>query len=212
MNKIIVDGLKPAAVLAALLASVPATLTAAPYTDSPARFVVTAGLTTGGDTLEKLEYRRGGSVSIKGGGLVQVGGGVQFHRPSSAFSALATLNYHVDSASARNGDARFDRIPLELLGFYHLDEWWRFGGGLRYTMNPSFTEKFDHEDRITIDYKNATGLVLQVGFGGERFWGALRYVNESFKVERVTVGRFSDATYSHKDDGSHVGLFGYFTF
>ncbi|MGE0115798.1 MAG: hypothetical protein AB7T07_13055 [Steroidobacteraceae bacterium] len=208
------DRSKTAAVLtmlAAWLATMPGTLSAAPYSESPVRFVVTTGITTGGDTIEKIEYNHGGSATIKGGGLVQIGGGVQYHRPYSAFSALATLNYHIDSATARNGDAYFDRVPLELLGFYHLNEWWRIGGGLRYTMNPTFTEKFDYEDRITIDYKNATSLVLQVGFGTERFWGALRYVNESFDAERLTVGRFS-APYHHTDDGSHVGLFGYFLF
>lgn len=175
------------------------------------RFVVDAGLTYGGDTIEKLEYSRGGSATIKGGGLVQIGGGVQFHPPGSSFSALATLNYHVDNATAKNGDARFDRVPLELLAFYHLDDRWRIGGGWRHTMNPKFTEKFDYEDRITINYKDADSLVLQVGFGTQRVWGALRYVDESFDAERVTVGNLSGA-YNHTDDGSHVGLLGYFAF
>lgn len=208
MNKPTIAG--QLAILTSLLAASVA-LAAAPKTEPSIRFLVTAGLTTGGDTIEKLEYEKGGSVRIKGGGLVQLGAGLQYHRPGSAFSVLSTLNYHVDNATAKNGDARFDRVPLELLAFYHPNDRWRIGGGLRHTMNPKFKEQFDGEPRITINYKDTNSLVLQVGFGGARAWGALRYVNESFDAERVSVGNLS-ARYAHKDDGSHVGLFGYYAF
>lgn len=200
-----------AGALVSVLAMASTVLAAAPPAEPSVRFIINAGLTAGGDTIEKLEYETGASAHIKGGGLVQLGAGVQFHRPYSAFSLLTTLNYHVDNATAENGDARFDRMPLELLAFYHLNDRWRIGGGLRHTMNPKFTEKFDGQPRITIDYQDTNSLVLQVGFGSERVWGGLRYVNESFDAERASVGNLS-GRYTHTDDGSHVGLLAYYAF
>jgi hypothetical protein len=185
---------------------------AAPQAERPVRFVLTGGLTAGGDTIAKVEYSNGDTAKIKGGGLVQLGAGLQFHPVGTPFSLLATINYHVDNATAKNGEARFDRVPLELLGFYHINDRWRIGGGWRHTMNPKFKGDFDFQPSVTLDYKDADSLVLQVGFGTERFWGGLRYVNESFKVESVRVSSSTVRIDTAKNDGSHLGLMGYFAF
>jgi hypothetical protein len=188
-------------------------LAAAPKDERPVRFVLTGGLTAGGDTIAKVTYSNGDSANIKGGGLVQLGAGVQIHPVAKPFSMLATINYHVDNATAKNGDARFDRVPLELLGFYHLNSNWRIGGGWRHTMNPRFKADFDYQPSLTVKYKDADSLVLQVGFGTERFWGGLRYVNESFKVESGRIGNTSAVRVdTSQDDGSHIGLMGYVAF
>jgi hypothetical protein len=187
------------------------TLAAAPKTDPSFRFVISAGLTAGGDTIDTLKYKKGGSVDIKAGGLVQIGAGVRYQQPGSPFSLLGTVNYHVDNATAKNGDARFDRIPLELMGFYHWHNGWQFGGGLRHTLNARFKESIDGQPDITIDYEDTASVVLQVGYGNPRVWGGLRYVNESFHQKQIRVGNLY-ADVLQKTDGSHVGLFGYYAF
>jgi len=185
---------------------------AAPSGERPVRLVVDAGLTVGGDTIAKVEYSNGDSAKIKGGGLVQIGAGLQFKPATQPFSVLATINYHVDDASAKNGSARFDRVPIELLGFYHF-RGWRFGGGWRHVINPRFKADFDYQPTITVHYKDADSLVLQAGYGTERFWGGLRYVNESYKVESGRINNTPAVRIdTSKDDGSHIGLIGYVAF
>jgi hypothetical protein len=206
-----VNAIKAVIATSGLIAGVSMCVAAAPTGERPVRFVLTGGLTAGGDTIAKVRYNNGDTSNIKGGGLVQLGLGLQIHPTAKPFSVLATINYHVDNATAKNGDARFDRVPLELLGFYHLNNYWRIGGGWRHTMNAKFKADFDYQPSITVNYKDADSLVLQVGFGTERFWGGLRYVNESFTTES---GRSGNAVLvnSVKSDGSHIGLMGYAAF
>lgn len=211
MNKF--NAIKAIAIVTGLTTGASLSLAAAPKAEPPVRVVVTGGLTAGGDTIAKIEYTNGDNAKIKGGGLVQVGAGIQIHPVNKPFSVLATVNYHVDNATARNGDARFDRVPLELLGFYHFNNYWRVGGGWRHVVNPRFKADFDFQPSVTVNYKDADSLVLQLGFGSERFWGGLRYVNESYKAESGRVGGSSAVSIdTSKDDGSHIGLMGYFAF
>jgi hypothetical protein len=205
--------IKTVVVTISLMASTSLCLAAAPKGERPVRFVLTGGLTAGGDTIAKVKYSNGDSVNIKGGGLVQLGAGLQYKPANKPFSLLATLNYHVDNATAKNGDARFDRMPLEVLGFYHLNDSWRIGGGWRHTMNPKFKADFDGQTSVSVKYKDANSLVLQVGYGSERFWGGLRYVNESYKAESARLGNSNALSIdTSKDDGSHIGLIGYAAF
>lgn len=211
MNKLNV--MKAIAILAGLATGASPSLAAAPSSERPVRFVLSGGLTAGGDTIAKVEYTNGDNAKIKGGGLVQVGAGVQIHPVGKPFSVLATVNYHVDNATARNGDARFERVPIELLGFYHFNDYWRVGGGWRHVVNPKFKADFDFQPSVTVNYKDTNSLVLQVGFGTERFWGGLRYVNEAYKAESGRLGNSSTVSIdTAKDDGSHIGLIGYFAF
>jgi hypothetical protein len=205
--------IKAIALTLGVVANTSLCLAAAPTGQRPVSFVLAAGLTAGGDTIAKVQYSNGDNVNIKGGGLVQLGAGLQFKPVNKPFSVLATVNYHVDNATAKNGEARFDRTPLELLGFYHLNNNWRIGGGWRHTINPRFKADFDYQPTVTVHYKDADSLVLQVGFGSERFWGGLRYVNESYKVESGRIGNTSAVRVdTSKDDGSHIGLIGYVAF
>src|SRR5689334_5742209 len=84
MNKS--NAIKGIAIVAGLTAGASQALAAAPRAESPVQVVVTAGLTAGGDTIAKVEYTNGDNAKIKGGGLVQVGAGVQFHPVDKPFS------------------------------------------------------------------------------------------------------------------------------
>lgn len=203
--------IKSLAAVAALSAIAPPTLAAAPNGGSPVHFVLTGGLTAGGDTIDTLSYTNGDSAKIKGGGLVQLGAGLQIRPAGKPVSVLATLNYHVDNATADNGDARFDRMPVELLAFYHFNDKWSLGGGWRHTMNPKYKVSIDGDPDVSIKYKDANSLVVQLGFGSARAWGGLRYVKETFKPETTHYGNLL-VPYTKESDGSHVGLLGYVAF
>ena len=67
--------------------------------------LVGIAITGGGDKLSSVEYTNGDSQDITAGGLVQFYGGVEYHEKGSPFGFQATIGYHVDSTSARNGHA-----------------------------------------------------------------------------------------------------------
>jgi len=96
----------------------------------PLRFVAGAGLTYGGERIVTAHYTDGDQIDIDGGGSVALLVGLDY-RVNAGFSVQGTVGYHVDNAPGRDGDIRFERVPLELLGYYHVNDKVRVGGGLR---------------------------------------------------------------------------------
>src|SRR5690606_23263342 len=105
-----------------------------PIETRPLRFLAGGGLTFGGDKLATAVYEDGTEIDIDAGGTIALHVGVDY-RFAPQFSVQGTVGYHVDGASARNGDLRFERVPVELLGYYHVNEQLRVGGGIRFVTN-----------------------------------------------------------------------------
>jgi hypothetical protein len=166
---------------------------------SPVRFLVGMGLSGGGDKLASVKYTDYTSMNIHAGGLVYFTAGVNY-RITPEFSVQSTVNYHVDQANAKNGDVKFERFPVEVIGYFHANEKWRIGGGVRYSVSPKFTDSFGAGDSYSFD--NSVGAVLEGEyFVSRRFGVKMRYVKETFKGPGI------------KDiDGSHFGLSGNFYF
>lgn len=148
---------------------------------APMRFVAGLGVSAGGDDLATARYTNGDSVDIKAGSGVYftVGGDYRF---TPQFSLQGTLNFHVDDTNARNGNIKFQRFPAELLAFYHFNEQWRVGAGVRYVSGAKLSSS-GAASGISIDFDNTTSGVLE----GEYFWSprtsvTLRYVNEKYKA------------------------------
>ena len=80
-------------------------------------FNLIAGITTGGETLGGLEFTNGDSESVKAGGLIYLGAGVNIPIQES-FSLQLNAAYHFDTATASNADVTFDRISLEACLLY----------------------------------------------------------------------------------------------
>ncbi|NHZ94029.1 hypothetical protein F2P45_34360, partial [Massilia sp. CCM 8733] len=93
---------------------------------NPLRFVVGAGLTAGGDKLATAEYANGGSIDVRAGGMIAFLAGVDY-RVNQQFSFQGTVGFHVDQASAKNGDVTFKRFPIEVLGYFHPSDKMRIG-------------------------------------------------------------------------------------
>ena len=188
--------------LAALAASAlaPTLAHAGLDSDNPVHPLVGIALTGGGDKLASVEFTNGDSRSVTAGGLVQLSGGVEYHERGAPWGVQATIGYHFDNTSARNGDQRFDRFPIELIALYNVAPKFRLGVGARYAAGA----KLHTDGAGTVDNGNGGGdfnFKSQIGgiLMGEwlitpSMGVQLRYVHETYKFNGVSI------------DGSHGGL------
>lgn len=160
------------------------------------RPVLGVAVTAGGETLATVRFTDGSSENIKSGGLVHLFAGAEYR--SGAFALQANLGYHVDdTSSASNGSVKFSRMPIELLGFWHVNDSWRFGGGLRKAGSAKLSGSGAAASVGSFSFSGQAGLVLQ----GETFFGEglaasayLRYVTEDYQLRGLSVS------------GNHLGL------
>ena len=179
--------------IAALCASI-GTAQAQMAAPSPVRFLLGAGLSAGGDKLATARYTNGDNVDIHAGGLVYLTAGLDYPF-TPEFAVQGTVNYHVDNASAKNGDIKFERFPVELLGYYQPSPQWRVGGGVRYVSSPKLSGG-GVASGIDASFDSTTSAVVEAEyFTSPRLGIKLRYVNETYK-----------SRYTQDVDGSHVGI------
>ncbi len=166
------------------------------------RYMAGLGVTAGGDPLASATYANGGgSVDIKAGGGVVFVAGVDY-RVTPQFSFQGTLGFHVDDTTASNGSIKFQRFPIELLGYYHPAQNFRVGGGLRYVASPRLNSS-GVASFPNVEFDNTISPIVEVEyFFNPAMAVKLRYVKEEYKL---TNSNF-------KVDGSHFGIFGSFYF
>ncbi|MDN3578508.1 hypothetical protein QWZ03_17190 [Chitinimonas viridis] len=167
------------------------------------RFTMTAGLTAGGDKIDQIQFDNGHDQSIRAGGNVNMGAGITWQPQNSPFSAQLTGNYQVAGVFAKNGSATFNRFPVELIGFYNINDKFRVGLGLRRVFNPNYS--YDVGSGYDLNFKDATGAVIEAGYFFTPSIGLnLRYVKEEYELE--------NSRNNLKVDGSHVGINSTFMF
>lgn len=136
-------------------------------------FVFVGGITQGGDTLTTFDRYRYRDEDLDAGDGGYIGAGVSYHFPDTPFQLQSTIGYHGASLSASNGDAWFDRKPLEVMGFYHIAERHRVGFGASYHLNPEYEIDIDHayingqwfyRYKQSDDFDNALGAVIQYDY------------------------------------------------
>jgi hypothetical protein len=161
---------------------------------SPTRFLLGVGISGGGDKLATAQYTNGDTYDVQAGSVLYFTAGVDY-RFAPQFSLQGTVNYHVDTANARNGNIKFERFPVELIGYYQPAPAWRVGGGVRYTMSPKLSSS-GIASGPDFSFDNTTSAVVEAEyFTTPRLGIKLRYVNETFKARG-----YQDV------DGSHIGL------
>ena len=187
MNKIL---------LACALAIASLTSAQAQNAVNPLRFVAGFGVTYGGDNLATATYTNGSSANIKAGSGLQLLAGLDY-RINPQFSVQGTVGYHAHfTPAAENGDARFERFPIELIGYFHANEQWRVGGGVRFLNSPKLVGNGAASD-INSEFKNSTGAILEAEyFSSPKLGIKMRLVSE--KVETKLS--------STKYDANHIGL------
>jgi hypothetical protein len=152
------------------------------------------GYTAGGDKLASALYDDGNTVNIRAGNGFQLNGGLEFLL-SSSVSATATVGYHLDRASADNGSLKFERIPVELVGHYHLGSGWRLGAGVRFVSGATLSGS-GVTNIPDVDFDATTGAVLQVEYVFNPSVSVLiRGVSEKYKVNGLG-----------SSDGTHIGV------
>lgn len=169
-------------------------------------FLLGAQLTFGGDTLAVIDVENifgdDDSSKIKAGEQFAFFLGGAYRIPDSIFQLQATIGYHVDGVFARNGDADFERFPAELLGMLNFGQH-RIGAGITYHINPEFESDFFFVADENIEFKNASGLVVQYDYtvrGGAAI--GIRFVDIEYDLD-VNLGPGFNV---EETDGSHVGL------
>jgi len=194
--------------IAVVLTALGLSASAAAQDDRSVFFVVSGGMTYGGDTLVTTNYTDGTSYDIRAGNLFQFGAGVLWQAPDQPFSVQATVNYHFDRNNAQNGDARFERTPIELLAFYNGVPKWRFGGGLRWSLSPTVSAHVDGGDDVTIHFKDAIGGVIEAGYKvAKAAWINARVGIEQYQAKDFTRnGQTYDASGADKTNGTHFGI------
>jgi hypothetical protein len=167
---------------------------------SPTRFLLGVGVSGGGDDLATAQYTNGDTITIHAGRMVYFTAGVDYHF-TPEFSLQGTVNYHIDRAPGKNGEVKFERFPIELIGYYQPAPAWRVGGGVRYISNPKLSSS-GVLSGMDISFDSTTSAVVEAEyFPRPRLGIKLRYVNETFKARG-----YQDV------DGSHVGLSANFYF
>lgn len=162
----------------------------------PLRWVAGIGITAGGAKLATADYSDGTSANIKAGSGLALLAGAEY-RVSPEFSVQGTVGYHIHfTPEASNGDASFSRVPVELIGYFHPNQQWRVGGGVRHTTAVKLNGKGAayYMDR---DYQDATGALFEVEYFTSPNLGIkARFVNEKFKQEGS----------SREVSGNHFGV------
>lgn len=168
--------------------------------------VLSGGLTYGGDNLATVHYSDGSSDKIKAGGLVQLGIGGEWHPANWPVSLRATANLQTMPSSGRSGSASFSRSPLELLGYYHINENWLLGAGVRRVSDATYKRDFENDPSSgTATFKPATGGIVEFGYKfSPRHQLVVRYVNERYTLKSTNTYPVVPAG---SYDGSHGGIF-----
>jgi Outer membrane protein beta-barrel domain len=183
--------------------------TPAPASSSGLRGIVGIGFTVGGDqlgaTITTIDSSgNSDSSKIKAGAIVDFRGGAEYQLQGQPLAIELSIGYHFDTVEADNGEVQFSRMPLELIGHYAVNEYWRVGGGLRKSLSAKLKASgAGNYYANNTKYTGSVGLVIeaeyfmtpQVSFKG-------RYVSETFKPE----GGGKDVS------GNHAGIYGMFYF
>jgi hypothetical protein len=194
--------LKQRILAAALVAAFAPTLSQAQVAASSTTVRPLVGMmgTFGGDKLADVVFTDGTSSSVTAGGTVYLYGGAEVRPANFPLSFVGTVGYHVSSAGGSNGDFRFERIPLELLGVFDaIPNRLRFGAGVRYDTNVNLSSH-GVVAGPAVTFQDAAGTVVQVEWLVTPHLGIVgRYVGISY--------RFDDgAGATGHVDGSHGGI------
>lgn len=159
-------------------------------------FLLTLGITQGGDDLAEVDYEDGPDEKIEAGSGFIVGAGGVIAIGDTNLDAQISLNYHGDSAEADDGEASMERTAMDALLFYTFGAH-RLGGGITRHSNVEYDIDVDDVIDMKVDFDDAIGLVLEYNYVfNDTFGLGLRYTNVEYEASD-----FDDSL-----DGSHFGI------
>jgi len=168
-------------------------------------FLMRFGVEFGGDKIGEVMSTEGDSRSIEAGGLVSFSGGVFIH-PDAPWTIEATLGYKSDTASYKNGDFSFIRIPIDLIGSYRTGNL-RIGAGVTVHLAPQVSCNLDGLCNFQINLDNAVGAIVQLAYGVPRgnagYEFGARFTSITYTGDQIV----NEQTGKNELDGSCLGLF-----
>ena len=191
--------------LAAALLALAATVAQAQGIGTGVRLYTNLGYSLGGDTLASGTFTNGDAWNVKAGEGLMLAVGADF-RVAENFTLRTSVGYHYDGVNAKNGDVSFTRIPVEVLGFYEVNQHFMLGGGLRKATGARIEASGVVSGLSSVgDYDSSLGVVLE----GVYFFNAIS--KESHKAQwginlRLVSEEFKQVGNPVSKSGNHAAL------
>lgn len=158
------------------------------------RIVATSGLSHGGDAWVVAQAKDGSTVSISGGGNVEVGAGALWSAAQEPLAISLIAGYHYARSTGAHDAVQFSRVPLEAMAYYTGLETVRFGVGLSEDLSPAVKAVVDGTAR-TIRFANGSGKSFEMGYQVRRdLWTSLRLTSTSYKPKGAGAARAADVS------------------
>lgn len=124
------------------------------------RGILGLGFGAGGDTIDKFDISDGDSETIKANEGFAVYGGIKYE-DEDLIAIKTTLGFKFESVAASNGEASFDRMPLDTLFLLKVNQHY-LGGGLTYHTDVTYKCKLDGflGCDFAADFEKALGYVI----------------------------------------------------
>ncbi|PPE73772.1 hypothetical protein C3942_10185 [Solimonas fluminis] len=139
-------------------------------------FVLGGSLEFGGDDVATVLFTNGEEQDVKAGQGLGVDAGVYCRFAGAPFSLRGTVGFKYVTTQAENADINMRRVPLQLVGSYHLDGGARMGLGLVRHNGVKFDADGIGED---IEFDDATGYTVEIGWK----WILLSYTGIEYTDE-----------------------------
>ncbi len=177
-------------------------LTSIPLNAQAAGVVLTGEIAFGGDDLAVVS---GGGGNLQAGQLLNLGIGYDFDLNTAKTLRLRTgINYKFDNVNATNGDAHFDRWPLDFLLISRQGNF-ALGAGITYHLSPTF-EATINSATSRVDFDDSLGFLLQAGYMvAERIELGARVTLIEYKSKQPLV--MTNGTITNKVNGDSFGLY-----
>ncbi len=173
------------------------------------RWIFKTAFTKGGDKVGEIGVTLGNQserTNISAGGNFIASVGRAFPVGVSGMSIQATIGWHWEGVSASNGDAGFDRYPLEIIPFYQFKQH-RIGAGLTYGLSPTLDLTDAGGEKVK--FKDSLGFLIEYDYMFEHEYPdldliiGLRYAS----IDYDTVSNHGNTVTGLDDiDGSYGGI------
>ena len=171
--------------------------------DSPWQYTGGILLSEGGDRLFTGKYTDGTKIDITAGGTLALNFGL-YRNIGSAFDLQTTLGIHTAGTLGTNGNASFTRFPLEVMGFYQLNDSYRMGAGARKSLAAKLSTAGVATYQPSAEFNASVGQVIELQY-------LLGKPNKKSKAKTAVNFRYVKETFIEKTEvikikGDHIGV------
>lgn len=171
--------------------------------DSPWRYTGGILLSEGGDHLFYGKYTDGTKIDITAGGTLALNFGL-YRNIGSAFDLQTTLGIHTAGTLGANGNASFTRFPLEVMGFYPLNDEYRLGAGVRKSLAAKLGTSGVATYQPSAEFNASVGRVIELQY-------LLGKTNKKSTAKTAVNFRYAKETFTEKTEGikikgDHIGV------